>query len=180
MIGNNLYNQFNKFRDHKISFFYKGPLHYDLLYNLGESLKQHIAGSEIKKNRIFSIFIELSENIRRYSAERIAFDHDSNGCGMLQVSESEHAYYLCAGNLINKNDWKNIEKRIKYINDLEREELNNFYNQQRNQAIKKNRDSGNTGLIEIARRSRNPLKIQKYEVDNTFLYFIIDVKLDKT
>lgn len=167
-------------RDH-LPVFFRGPLVHDVLYNLAECLLQQVDESEKIKNKVLSAFIELAQNVKLYSAERLVVDDDEKevGVGVMTFQEVEDGYLVCSGNLVRHNEVISLKEKCDYINLLDRESLNKYLRQERNRSIDHGLDGGNTGLIELVKRSNNPIALDTVIVDQDYSFITIEVKINK-
>lgn len=156
--------------------YYKGPFTTETLINASDFLRQDIANIPRTGSRIFSIFVELAQNISRYSLEYNHFGvQNREGVGVFAIYQEEGNYVLKAGNLINQEKAKEVLERCQALNELDikglkalRKEINS---KPRDQQSSK---GGNIGLIQIALKSGNPLEVEILESSQPGLvYFII-------
>jgi len=176
-----LYQYYKITEENEVPFIFKGALNHEAVYHLGETLKERIKTAENKKSKILSVFVELAQNIKLYSAHKVYSESEGQdvGVGMIAFGETSSAYHIKSGNLINNSSRKELVDRCRLINSLDREELNKLYLKERNKAVEDNRSGGNIGLIELARRSRNPLDVSMDQVDENTTFFSIEVKISK-
>jgi hypothetical protein len=176
-----LFKYYKNSEDNQVPFVFKGGMNHESIYHLGETLKERIQEAESKKSKILSVFVELAQNIKLYSAERVYSDSEDKevGQGIITFKDDTTAFYIKAGNVIRNESKKELIEKCRLINSLDREELNKLYNKERNRAIEENRAGGNIGLIELARRSRNPLQVSIDQLDDKRAFFTIEVKISK-
>ena len=176
-----LYEYYKVTEESEVPFIFKGALNHEAIYYLGETLKEKISDAENKKSKILSVFVELAQNIKLYSAQKVYSESEGQevGVGMMAFGENSDAYHIRSGNVIRNTSRKELIDRCRLINSLDREELNKLYLKERNRAIEDNREGGNIGLIEMARRSRNPLNVSMDQIDDDTTFFSIEVRISK-
>ncbi|MEM7548877.1 MAG: SiaB family protein kinase [Bacteroidota bacterium] len=176
-----LYEYYKLTESNDVPFIFKGALFHDALFQLGETIRDRMKSDERKKVKILSAFIELAQNIKLHSDEKVYSDSEKRdvGVGLIIYKEDENFFKLSAGNRVKKTDSEELKLKCEKINSLNRDELNKLYLQERNKSIEENRNGGSVGLIELARRSRNVLSVCFDEVDDHHSFFTIEVKVSK-
>lgn len=172
------YNEFNK---NGITAIFQGALSQSVLSEIAENLKEKISDRETIKSKIFAIFIELAQNIYHHSAEKKHF-HTSDsyiGVGIVSIRDLPHVYSLSAGNMVEKRQREALEERCHYINALDKEHLTDYYRQERKNAKGRTSTGAHVGLIDMVRRSGNPLEISFDTISDKLSFFSITVTVDK-
>jgi len=169
-----------KMREEGVVMAYNGPISQSILLDLGSNLKNKFGqDSTIFTRRIFSIFIELAQNILHHSEERL-FSMSENkeiGMGMLLVRKVGNYYVLSSANLAKQEAAERIKNKCDYINSLNKDELKQFYKEQRQKPHEEGKSGGNIGLLDMARKSGNPLGVDLKVVDNGFAFMVLKVTL---
>jgi len=99
--------------------------------------------------RVLAIFVELAQNIQRYSAERDVANHE--GGGEIRVIESDDALVITAKNVVRETEVGTIEARLGELEGRDRRGLGAFLRARRREP-RVGRSVG-LGLAEIARKS---------------------------
>lgn len=162
---------------------FEGAISQSILVGLAEMIKEKLSvesfQSKISK-KIFSIFIELAQNIHHYSIEKVQVaEGKSVGKGIIIVQENENEYLVSSGNLMKSENSKPILDKCNLINSLKPEELKSFYKQQVKIPRAFDNDGGGIGLIDVARKSNSKLDVQIKNVDEESSFFILSVKINK-
>ena len=88
------------------------------------------------------------------------------GKGMILVRELENHYRLMSGNLTYKATAEKIRQRCDYINSLDREGVKQYYKKERRKPHDdEEKDGGNIGFIELAKKTQNPLEVNLRDVE---------------
>ncbi|PIY08644.1 MAG: hypothetical protein COZ18_11220 [Flexibacter sp. CG_4_10_14_3_um_filter_32_15] len=172
------YNEFNK---NGITAIFQGALSQSVLSEIAENLKEKITDRETIKSKIFAIFIELAQNIYHHSAEKRHF-HTSDshiGVGIVSIRDMDDYYSLSAGNMVEQRQREALEERCDYINGLDKGHLTEYYRQERKNAKGKTSTGAHVGLIDMVRRSGNPLKIHFDTISEHLSFFSITVTVNK-
>lgn len=150
--------------DNGIVMAYSGYLSENVLASLGETLRHRLVADAtdwVSIKRVFSLFVEQTQNIIRYSAERL---ESPDGCatdignGMVAVGYSDGAIFVLCGNTIDGATVPDITSRLDYLRQLDREGLKRVYKQKLREPAEPASKGGSLGLVEIARRSSRPLE----------------------
>jgi hypothetical protein len=160
--------------------FFKGTISQDILSGMAESLIDSLYNKIEKKTskKMFSVFIELAQNINRYSIERIpdeqSISNKTIGVGIIVVNEVETEYHLMSGNLVDNSTAEKLKNYINFLNSCEDKKLKEL----RKTKLKEDREAGakgaGVGLIEIVRKAGSiGYQISKQDDKESFITFII-------
>ncbi|TAF65161.1 MAG: hypothetical protein EAZ55_09410 [Cytophagales bacterium] len=159
---------------------FKGVVSQDVLSDVGLSIRNRYEKQEYETGkRVFSIFVELAQNIYHHSAEREFSPQKqrSEGLGVLLIQDFEHYFLVTSGNIAEKNTAHNISQKCQYINSLDEENLKQFYKDERKKAPEN--AGGNIGLIDIVRKSGNPLTYSITELNEAQSFLCLQAKVNK-
>lgn len=104
-----------------------------------------------------SVFVELTENILRYSSERETREGVARGVGIVVVQETEVSFTVISGNEAEREQGEQMLAHCKHLNSLNKEELRQLYRERRREARRDDAKGAGLGLIEIARRAAGPI-----------------------
>jgi len=171
----NLFEYHNRF-DKNVKMFYQGVFDKYILHVFGNHIRKNFTPSK----KIFSIFIELTQNIAYYSAEKGKIVESSDiGIGTLMLGEYSD-YYLCiTGNTISNEHIGAIVEKCETINSLDRIGLRKFKREQIRLPRGKNGGGAHIGLIQIALAAENPLDLKISPVDQKVSFLTLSVKIKK-
>jgi len=163
---------------------FKGSISQEMLVEMGEMIKSKFTYETDQKKLpkyVFGIFIEIAQNVLHHSAEKIKLENKENdvGTGIIDISENKDFYKIISGNLIENEKVENVINRCNYLNGLDREGLKKFYKE----CIKLPRAKGNKGaglgLIDVSRKSGNPILTKVNKIDDIYSFLIISVNIKK-
>jgi len=124
----------------------------------------------IKLSGKLNIMVEMLQNIVKHAENS---NYESGNPGIFFLSEKDNMYMLNAGNYIHNSKVENLIEKIEYVNGLDNDELNKFYNRSLfNFEIDNSKESG-LGLIEIRLKSNNKLNYTIAKVDEQFSFFAL-------
>ncbi len=180
----NLYQEFQYGQNENIIFELKGLISQDILVGFVELIKDKIFFKSQKNlitRKIFSIFIELFQNIVKHSACEINqfYKKEGIGDGIIILKSNGKHYTISSGNYIKKENIAKLTYIIDKINSLDKQELKKFYKE----CLKKNRTRNNNnsgvGLIDIARKSENSIEYNIISVSKALSFCEIHIKINK-
>ena len=129
------------------------------------------------RRRVFSILVEILENVAKYSPghepeERI-------GMPVVIIRLENEDFVLTSGNLILNSQVNDLREKLDTINGYEKKGLKKlFYKSLSKQTIETD-STGNMGLIDIARKSGGKLNYQFELVDELYSYYILTVRVEE-
>lgn len=168
----NLFEQYRSMEGQHIFLAFYGPFSEKTVTGIGETVKEKLSvGKEEKKlvQRVFSVFVELAQNISRYSAE------ERNG--IILIEKHRDCYKIEAGNFAENKDIPGIADQIARINSLDENGLKELYLRQLKSPRPPGKIGGSVGLIVMVRESGNPLRltVNPWEGDRSFIVFSVTV-----
>jgi hypothetical protein len=161
--------------------YYKGPFIDIELASIGKKINDIIIDDPVVNKKVFSIFIELTQNISYYSAER---DHNTDkeksfGRGTFVISQTENHYTLTSANLIKKDWAQAVVDKCNFINKLDSEDLRKLKRELRNQPLREGQLGANVGLVDIALKIGSPLDIEINPIDDKYSFFVLAIDIAK-
>lgn len=168
-------------KDH-ILICYKGPFLDRVLTLIGEKINLLINDDPRLNKKVFSIFIELAQNIAYYSEERYMDKSGTDktfGKGSFIIGESDELYTLTSSNMIKKSWAPEILQKCEHINTLDADELRKLKRDLRNQPRYEGQLGGNIGLVEIAIKAGTSLNVEITDVDEQFSFFSLSIDVPK-
>jgi hypothetical protein len=151
---------------------YGGFLTQSLIVGMTEALEMESKNSELNmttSNNIFTIFIELSQNMMNYSKAVQDSDKEIDPKGMIIVGKnSDNNYYILSQNILNLSDKEKMEPKLKEILASDLETIKKLYKEARRSGRDKHHRGGGIGFYEIAKRAKKieynftPIKDDKF------------------
>ena len=158
---------------------YSGPFDNGVLTTIGANIQYATGADPQLSKKVFSVFIELAQNISYYSAERIkAQDGHSSGVGILIIKDFSDHYLMYTGNVTRPADIQPVIEKCERINSLDREGLREFRRHKRSQPQSRF-GGGNIGLIQVALITDKPIDFTLDKIDDEFSFFTISIRIDK-
>ena len=167
----------DELNDGNILVAYKGPITHLVLGEISQTVRQYLTTSPQINRKLFSIFIELAQNMSYYSSERnyLGNEQYGPGIGTIIIKEMENHYKVISGNIVTNEDAAKIFLKTQTVNSLDRESLREYKRVMRGNGD--NLQKGNIGLIQISLTSHSKLdvKITPLNDKHSFFSLAIDV-----
>lgn len=156
---------------------FNGPVTAPLIEEMGSALRSHMEGmkeSPSSVSDVFSVYIEMAQNIRRYAQDRrfeaeaatVIISHNNNG-----------RYVISASNLVLRDDGLALIEKIQHLAHLDKDGLKTAFKTQLRQPRSTLAGSAGLGLIDMARKASAPLKPVLQPVDSDRSLFSLCVIL---
>ncbi|MDN0077427.1 biofilm regulation protein kinase SiaB [Crenobacter sp. SG2303] len=157
---------------------FNGPFSATLIEEIGQALRKHMEGlseSQSSVTDVFTAYIELTQNIRHYTAQAGLTGVDAQAT--LTVSRNgEGRYVVDAGNVVKAADGAALVDRIESLAGLDKAELKAAFKAQLRQPRDPEAKTGaGLGLIDLARRSSEPLSCSLTPLNDGFSFFSLRV-----
>ena len=145
------------FNRNRILLCFNGPISRSLIEEIGNALKNYLQAENAQPTAamdVFSIYIEMTQNIRHYAQSRGYGDLES-AATVIVARDAEERYLVQAGNIVEAADGEALLARVDALASMDKAQLNATYKTQ----LRQPRDAAATtgaglGLIDVARKSR--------------------------
>jgi hypothetical protein len=128
------------------------------------------------RKRVFSILVEMIENVAKYSPGRE--DEEKYGMPLAMLRFSQGRYQISTGNLIRNSKTGILREKMDIISGLDNAELREHFKQSLSEQTPETESTGNMGLIEIAWKSGNKLNYRLSPLNDIYSYFTITARID--
>ena len=165
------------FNRQNIMLWFNGPVTAPLIEEIGTALRKHMEGQAESPSAIsdvFSVYIEMAQNIRRY-AQAQAFENEAS---TILISRDDAGHYvISASNIVRDQDANALGERIGQLFHLDKEALKAAFKTQLRQPRSALTGSAGLGLIDMARKAAAPLQHTLQALDNGRTLFNLRVVL---
>lgn len=160
---------------------FKGALSQEILSEMGNLIKSRLSMNK-KIKKIFSVFIELSQNIMHYSSEKEKVGDKEIGVGILLFLESDNTYNIISGNLMSNDKVEKLRNHIDKLKSMNQEDLKEIYNEQIRKIRTSESKGAGLGFIDICRKSEGNINYEFFQIDdnNTFFSFLAKISKEET
>jgi hypothetical protein len=137
--------------------------------------------SKLRK-KVYNVLVESLQNLYHH-VDPVPADFEDQSAerfGLLIVKKIEGGYKIITGNFVNADHIEKLEEKIKRINRSSQEEIKELYKFILNHQKISQKGGGGLGLVDIARKTGNPLdySFKQYNDKHSFFYMNILVKDD--
>jgi hypothetical protein len=165
------------FNRQNIMLCFNGPVTAPLIEEIGTALRKHMEGLEESPSAVsdvFSVYIEMAQNIRRY-AQAQSFENEAST--ILISRDDGGRYVISASNVVRHEDGQALVERIQQLDHLDKEALKAAFKTQLRQPRSALTGSAGLGLIDMARKATAPLQHFLQTLDNGRALFSLRVIL---
>jgi hypothetical protein len=127
------------------------------------------------RRRVFSILVELLENVAKYSPGKEA--ENQFGMPVALIKLTGRTYSITTGNLILNSQIHHLKEKIDIINKYDKAGLKEFFIKSLSGQTINSDSTGNMGLIDMARKSGSKLEYQFEKVNELYSYYIVTVNV---
>jgi hypothetical protein len=157
---------------------FAGRFSQGIIEELGEAIKKHMEAEDRPRNdiyNVFAIFVETSHNIKNYSASKQQTPHYEpiSNSGIITIGKNNGGYFISTGNLIEHEDIPMLTAALDELKVLDKDQLKKRYKEQMKKAVSPESVGAGLGLIELARKSSQPLDYSIRNIDDSFSFFTL-------
>ncbi|MBF0236799.1 MAG: hypothetical protein HQM12_03775 [SAR324 cluster bacterium] len=176
----NMYQLQDQLNQEGIFFCFSGPITQKAIVELGDLIKHRLEYAETNAStiiKIFSMVIEQTQNIVHYSAEKLTPSpdnlEDALKVGMLTVGHKGDEYFVTCGNKIRLDDVERLTAKLEIIRKMNKDELKQYYKEQRRLEPDSESKGAGLGFIEMARKATKPIEYHFEVLDRNYAYFTL-------
>ena len=153
---------------------YGGFLSQALIAGMTEALEKEASTNDLSmgdSNNIFTVFIELSQNMMNYSKAKLENCDKIESEGLIVVGKSDDSiYFIQSQNIVSKVDKDKIEPKLVEILSLDREGIKKRYRELRRSGKNTHHKGGGIGFYEIGKRA-DKFEYNFKEINEDKFYF---------
>lgn len=136
-------------------------------------LKSRIPANPNMQAILLTVFIELAQNILRYSAEQ----SEGEGVGVIWITAEATGYRVQSGNLVTPEQADPLKRWMDEFNPLDAEGLKALRKQRLHHPPPEGSRGAGLGLLEVRRRSMKPVEYAFIPTENEHIFFSLTVNL---
>lgn len=173
-----LYDLREIFDQQQIMVCFNGPINAALIEEIGRALRDYLNHQQEAPSAvadIFSVYIEMTQNIRRYADQHPGLQGASSAA--IVVSRIDGHYVVSAGNIVTPDDGNLLARRVEELSAMTGPELKARFKSQLRMPREHLNGSAGLGLIDMARKAARPLTATVRVVDGTRSFFSLRVIL---
>ena len=128
------------------------------------------------RRRVFSILVEILENVAKYSPGREP--EEKFGMPVAMIKLEDEVYSLTTGNLILNENLEHLKGKLDTINRYDKVGLKELFRKSLSGQTISSDSTGNMGLIDMARKSGSKLVYQFEQINELYSYYTLTVKVE--
>jgi hypothetical protein len=128
------------------------------------------------RRRIFSVLVEILENVAKYSPGREP--EEKFGMPVAMIRLEDDVYTLTTGNLILNEKVEDLKRKLDTINKYDKVGLKELFRKSLSGQTINSNSTGNMGLIDMARKSGSKLVYQFEQINELYSYYVLTVKVE--
>ena len=175
----NIFNMFKLMLDNRLIIIYQGMFDQDIIKSMVTMAEKKLIQDNVDeglRKKLFNIMVEGLQNICKHQFKTESLDYNP----FLMVGEGDGCYNMSTGNLIANDKIAIVENKLNEINQLNKEELKEYYKQARLKSVISDVGGAGLGFIDMARKSGNKLDYKFYDVDESHSFFILYTKISNS
>lgn len=160
---------------------FSGPFSQGIIEEFGDATKAYINfedGNKSVNYNIFSIYIEQTQNIRKYIESKLSkpdIYNEINRSGIVTISKKIDCFSICSGNLVENSDVEDLFNNLDRIKGLDKIQLKELYKAQRKKLLSSDAEGAGLGLIEMARKASREIKFSFREQNEKYTFFCLEI-----
>lgn len=167
--------------DRDVIFYYEGYFSQAIIAAVADAVKlrtEYVGATNSTRRKLFSSFIEMTQNIIHYSADAYAqndganFDHEVRHGSICISTEADHFYLHCA-NPIRNDVARQLRQKLDHLRTLTIDEIKREYKEMLRADTAEESKGAGLGLLTVARDASAPLEFEFLPIadsDNVLFY----------
>ncbi len=184
MVASELSSLRSTMQDKGVMFCFSGFMTESILTGIASAVRQKLEVEDADRKTVmglFSIFVELVQNVIRYSAEKDGVEEGDKlidlRYGVITVGRRDDSYFVSCGNMISNKDVDRLSTGLQKILELDRDGLKALYKEVLKGPTPETSKGAGVGFIEIARRAPNGFEYGFEKVDDERTFFAVRAHL---
>jgi hypothetical protein len=177
----NIFDYYSDMEKNNILLSFKGTITDDLISAIIELIENKLElkneSSRIKK-KVFNILVECLQNLYHHNEDY----NQKNGHDMsvmVVIKKNGTGYSIVTGNLIQDVKIESFKSKLNKINSLDKEGLKQLYKTVLTDGEYSDTGGAGLGLIDIGRKSSNPLEYGFIPFNENYSFFSLNVKINQ-
>lgn len=133
----------------------------------------------VLRKKLYNVLVECLQNLFHH-VESIPIENTNQveRLGAFALVKQANGYRFTTGNMVMTEHSQNLKTRIDKINGLSKQELKDYYKSVLNNQTFSAKGGGGLGLIDIARKTGNPIEYKFVPFDENYQFFNMDVLIN--
>jgi hypothetical protein len=179
MMAETMLQQYLQTQDDGVVMTYKGALSQEILVGLSDALRSRL-GFEGRAKKLFSVFIEITQNIKNYSVElERTLDGVEIGVGIVSVVSAGDVYVISSGNKMLAQHVDRMNNRCALIKAMNYEQLRQYHREKMREGPPEGSKGAGLGLIDIAMKANQDVEFRCLPLNEQHAFFSINAYIRK-
>jgi hypothetical protein len=182
-IGVAAYHRFQQLAHaESVVFYYSGYFNQTMVSAMGEALRLRISyleANNVTRRRVFSVFVELAQNIVHYSADALSDSQQTDRevrRGAIWIGEQEGHFYVVCANPVLRSAIGRIRDRLEPLCAMSMPEIKSQYSASLRREQQQGSKGAGLGFLTVARDASGPIEfdfVDEYGPENpTTLFYL--------
>jgi hypothetical protein len=177
-----LYTFYDSMEKSNILLSFKGEITSDLLTSILQIMESKLDNFEEKsktKKKVYNVLVECLQNLYHH-VDEVSPEKNvetTTRSAIFMIGKDQEKYNILTGNFILTTNIPTLTKRLDKINSLSKDELKALYKEILNNDQFSNKGGGGLGLVDIARRTGQPLGYNFKDVEGDYSFFTMSIKI---
>lgn len=169
-------------QDRNVIFYYEGYFSQTIIAAVSDAVKmrtEHIGAANTTRRKLFSSFIEMTQNIIHYSVDAYRTQDDQQFTnevrhGSICISMQDGRFYLHCANPVNAAVARQLQQKLEHLRSLTIEDIKLEYKKTLRSESSNDSKGAGLGLLTVARDSSAPLEFEftPIEGSNHTLFYL--------
>jgi hypothetical protein len=175
-----LFSMRESFNRQSVILCFNGPISRSLIEEIGNALRHYLETDRTSPSAamdVFSVYIELTQNIRHYVTQHNWSEPDTSAT-VIVANNSDGQYQVSAGNMVELADGEALLKKVNELSTLDKAQLKARYKEQLHKPREVGVASGaGLGMIDIARKAKKPIQASLKTLDDGRAFISLSVTI---
>ena len=177
-----IFDFYDKMERYKIMLSFKGVITSGLLSSILQIMEAKLENLEEPprtRKKVFNVLVECLQNLYHHIDDG-PVDASASGesrSAIFMIGKQEEQYSILTGNFILTENVQSLKKHLDEINQMDMMELKLYYKEILNNGEMSEKGGGGLGMIDIAKKSGQPLEYSFMPVDEENSFFTLNVKI---
>lgn len=171
-----VYSVYSQMQEREITLVYEGEITHQITKAFTSLAEMEMTKEEEEgavQRKVFHVMVECLQNVSKHADTPGLADHKYAGRGIFLVSRGENRYHVISGNLIERDKVAQLQASLDSLNAMSKEELNALYKERMREGVLSDKGGAGLGLIDIVRKTGNPLEYHFMDIDEKHQFFIL-------
>jgi len=165
-----------------VVFYYTGYFSQTMVTAMGEALRQRISyldATNVTRRRLFSVYVELAQNVVHYSAEALSDCHQTVPevrRGAIWIGEQDNHFYVVCANPVLRQSVEQIRNKLEPLRAMSLDEIKSQYRDKLRRETEVSSKGAGLGFLTVARDASEPIEfdfVDEYGSENpTTLFYL--------